>query len=83
MHEQLGCFIKRSHTRGNSQIHFIKVYKQVWLSASEMEESKMMTECLLKYKRGFVAFSDNKEPEVQLILFLLGFLYAWVCFFLS
>lgn len=33
----------------------------------------MMTECLLKYKRGFVAFSDNKEPEVQLILFLLGF----------
>lgn len=41
------------------------VYKQVWLSASEIEERKMMTECLPKYKRGFVAFSQNEEPEVH------------------
>lgn len=25
----------------------------------------MVTECLLKYKKGFVAFSQNEEPEIN------------------
>jgi len=49
-----------------------------------MEEGEKMTEYLLKYKRGFVMFSENEEPQVQFVFFLLGFCTLGLfAFFLS